>query len=382
MQPEVWNLLHDGVVVGLVKRATVVRVTVSAPHLAQGFGGDAFDIVLTAAKRVAYCPDSERWDEPWLEEPRDVVRAQPELVEARSSQGELRVRCVRGVLALDYADLSLEVGGRSVPIASLRDAVAAYWASWRKQCDASAWHPLAREALRGAWSAALLPRLLAAWRLERTSELAEVTMVLGHALDREPRPLATLDAFAGWRAHYERSPSVALEALAEAATSTFDLLSDEDPGIASPRLGPWLDARRALGARWWRALADAVGALRSEPPDPRIGRAVIAMLRSPSDHWFRSDQVAHVAGPFAAPDGLPSFADHAFALLETHGDGGTPARLEACAREVGIECDCNGAEMRDRLREIAATLHARYPTDRSLTDTARSALVHRPLDAR
>jgi hypothetical protein len=381
VDPEVWNLLHDGVVIAVAREGDHARVTVSAPHLAVGFGGDAFDLVLGGTRRLAYRPYSDRWDEPWVEGPA-IASAMPELAEAKLEQGELRVWCPLGVLAVDYDTLALEVRGRPVTTAALREAVAAYWAKWREKNDLSRAHPLVREALRSGWSAALMPRLREAWQAERTSELADAIEVLGHALDRvldrAARPLVTLEEVEGWPADYRRAPTAALDVLVDAATATFDLLADEEPPRGSPLLGDWLARRTALSGRWWRAFADALATLRSEPPDPRIGRAMIRMLRSTSEHWFRVDQVGHVAGPFEAPDQRPSFADHALALMELHADAGTPARLEERAANVAIECDCNGAEMVARLRALAATLRERYPEDRTLPDTAKTALIHRP----
>lgn len=382
VDPEVWNLLHDGVVVAVDRDGERARVTVSAPHLAAAFGGEAFDLVLTGARRLAYCPYSTQWDEPWVEGPA-IVAAMPELGEARVEQEELRVWCPRGVIAGDYDALALEVRGRPVTVDALRVAVGTYWASWRRSIELPRAHPLVLEAVRGQWSAALLPRLVTAWRAERKSDLADVIEVLGRAvdraLDRETRALVTLESVADWPAQYLRAPTTALDLLVDAATATFDLLADEEPPLGSRDLGAWLDAKRALGAAWWRALAGAARTLAEEPPDPRIGRAMIRMLRSPSDHWFRVDQVAHVAGPFVPPDTSPSFADHALALIELHADAGTPVRLEKRAEVVAIECDCNGAEMASRLRELAATLRGRHGVDRPLPDTIKTALIHRPL---
>lgn len=372
MDPEVWNLLRDGVVRAVERTGPQARVIISAPHLASSFGGDAFDLVTSGTRRIAYRPRTERWDEPWLEDA-DVARERPQLVEAKQELSELRVECVGGVLIVDGDALALEVAGVRVSVEALRVAVGEYWTRWLEARDPSEFHPLTLEALRG--SPKLMPRLLDAWRAERTSELAEVIEVLGRAFDSERRPIVAMDDLGGWPEAFRRGPTAALEALAEAATSTFDLLEDDAPPQGSPTLGAWLEAKSALSARWWRSLGAAVATLRAEPPDPRIGRAMSAMLRSPSDHWFRVDQVAHAVASFEASDRTPSFADHALALMELHADAGTPARLEACADRVAIECDCNGAEMVARLRALATDLRARLPRDRCLVGPARSALV-------
>lgn len=239
-------------------------------------------------------------------------------------------------------------------------------------------HVLVREVIEGAWSADLLGPLLDAWRAERTSELADVIGVLGDAIDAEPYTLETLEDLAGWTAVFDRAPSAALRALPAAATATFHLLAADDPGPRSPRRGAWLDARSALNARWWRGFTDIVGALREHPPDPRIGRALLAMLASPSDDWFRVDQVAHVAGPFEPTDAAaPSFADVMLSRIERDADAGTADALEAGAAAVLVEADCNGAAMGSDLRTLASALRGRYGVDRLLEDAAYEAICAR-----
>ncbi len=235
-------------------------------------------------------------------------------------------------------------------------------------------HPLIERALAARWDDALLRDLLDAWRVERTSDLADVIRVLGDALDGELVAIVTLDDLAAWPALFERAPSAALRALSTAANDTFGLLADENPGSGSPLLGAWLDATSALGARWWRGFTDAIASLRDHPPDPRIGRALLDMLASPSDHWFRVDQVAHVAGPFETADTSPSFADVALARMERDADAGTSAALEEEADAVLVEADCNGAAMSDCLRELAAVLRERHVADRTLDDETYEAI--------
>lgn len=238
-------------------------------------------------------------------------------------------------------------------------------------------HPLVREVLDGAWSADLLVPLLDAWRTERTSELADVIGVLGEAIDVEPCTILTLEDLAGWPAAFDRAPSAALLALSTAATATFRLLEAEDPGPRSPRRGAWLDAVHALNERWWRGFTEVVATLRDHPPDPRIGRALLAMLASPSDHWFRVDQVAHVAGPFDQVDDAPSFADVMVARVERDADAGTADALDASARHLLVEADCNSAEMSSWLRSLAPALRSRHGVDRQLDDVDYDALCAR-----
>jgi hypothetical protein len=82
---------------------------------------------------------------------------------------------------------------------------------------------------------------------------------------------------------------------------------------------------------------------------------------------------------FAKPHDDPSFADHLFPLLELHADGGTSDALVDEAYVQSIECDCNGAEMAGRLRDLATTLAARYPNNRTLAPATAQALRERAL---
>jgi hypothetical protein len=102
------------------------------------------------------------------------------------------------------------------------------------------------------------------------------------------------------------------------------------------------------------------------------------MLASPSDHWFHLDQVAHVAGPFEPTDHTtPSFADVALARIELDADAGTADALDAEARAVLVEADCNGAAMSEALRALAEVVRARHGIDRTLDQIDYDAISAR-----
>jgi hypothetical protein len=133
--------------------------------------------------------------------------------------------------------------------------------------------------------------------------------------------------------------------------------------------GPVADAATAERAALWAGFARCAGALLAAPPDPRIGRAIEDILgHRLSEHWFRADQVAHVVTSFAPLDDEPSFADHALALLETHADRGTPARLRELAKAMHVEATCNDVEMAGRLAALAARIAPRFGPDTRLAE--------------
>ena len=352
VRTEVFELLHDGVVVGMTRSEREIVLSIAAPHLRARIDGSAGEITirLSDVDSFEYLPYEHRWDDPPLVDPEDVVRAIPDFAGAALERGELAVYGSAGVIRTVYGALSLELEGRPIAIESLRAAASAFWEEWRALQPGSELHPQIREALRGRWSEASMAPLLEAWRAERTSDLADTIEALDRALHPPKLPdAATPEELADFRASLDRAPGRALDRLARAALATFDLLADCEPSDRSA-LGAWLDERGEASRAWWGAITGAIASLRDVPADPRIGRGVLALLRGPSGDWFRIDQVAHVAGPFVAPDDTPSFADHALALLEVHADAGSAARLERTARDVSIEADCNGAQMSEELR--------------------------------
>lgn len=169
--------------------------------------------------------------------------------------------------------------------------------------------------------------------------------------DEQPATrLDSLNRFDVWIATWAESPVTAVRELARCADATFDiLLADGD-----------VDAQSEECGRWWAQITRAVSAMRAGEPDPRLGRELLETLRSPSDHWFRVDQVRHMVTTFDKTDDTPSFADHLLALLEVHRHSGLPGEMDAMADIVGKDADCNGSEMETRLRDLAARLRTQH----------------------
>jgi hypothetical protein len=384
MDPEPWGLLHDGMVVGVEQRGEDATVRISARHVRKHLDGSTGDFVLhlSGVEKLVYLPYSDRWDEPEVEDPELIVRAKHAINDAALEGGELVVWGAMGSLRLIYGELRLELddGSRTDP-GAIRGAVRAFWDDWRASQALAGLHPLIREALTGTWSESSRAPLLAAWRTERKSDLGDALEHLDAATWPDAFPDVTepkeLD---DWRERFDAAPSAALAQLTRCANATFYVLAEEeDQYVAEHGLRAWLDARSERSARFWKALTQAVAMLLGNEPDPRIGRTVVRMLRSPSDHWYRIDQVAHVAGPFEAKSDAPSFADHALFLIEHHADAGTPKRLEERAASVSIEADCNGANMAGDLRGLAKKLRERFGADRPLAEAASTSLSRRTL---
>lgn len=389
--PTPWDLLHDGTLVAIVRTGNRARLTIRIPFLRARFEapGDAFVVELHGLEVLGYLPYSDRWDEPLITDLAAIVAAKPNLVEAEWRPDRARaldeagpamiVWGGLGSLRLAYAELELALDdGRPVTLAELGEAVARYWQDWREHWKGWEVHPLVHAATREPWTAELLAGLIEAWRTERTSDLAEAIAIIDKAL-RDPAPLTlTGEAdVAPWCASWASTPGAALAELARRASATWDILLGE--GDLAYR------EREQANQACWDQLRRCVAALAEAPADPRIGRTIEAMLRAPSNHWFRVDQVHHVIDRFDPPAdqvGVPSFADHALALLDVHGDAGSVGRLRELARRMLIEADCNEVEMSDRLATLAERLASRWPKDRALPSAVEQSLRHPQTTAR
>ena len=383
MDPEPWDLLHDGRVVGVVRRGDHATVRISARHVRQHLDGSTGDFVLRLAgvEKLVYLPYGDRWDEPELDDPDAIVQAEHAVSDASVERGELVVWGAMGSLRLVYRALELQLDdGTPTDADAIRGAVRAFWDGWRATQALDDVHPLIRDALTGTWSQSSRAPLLAAWRVERKSDLADALEQLDAASADAFADVTAPEQLGDWSERWNAAPAAALEQLVRCAFATFDVSVDEEESyVARHGIGAWLDARLECSARFWAALTHAIGPLRDVEPDPRISRAILRMLRGPSDHWYRVDQVAHVAGSFEAESDAPSFADHALFLIEHHADAGTPARLDERAASVSIEADCNGASMAAELRRLAKKLREDFGADRPLAEAARIALRRRTL---
>lgn len=124
-----WNLLHDGTVVGVVRRGLRASLTVDASYLRARFAepGAAFVLELVDCHTLHYTP----YDEPSLTEPDAIAAEQPMLLEARVDQGLVRVFDSHGVLTVGCDALVLRLdSGAPLAVAALAHEVAGYWDAW------------------------------------------------------------------------------------------------------------------------------------------------------------------------------------------------------------------------------------------------------------
>jgi hypothetical protein len=115
----------------------------------------------------------------------------------------------------------------------------------------------------------------------------------------------------------------------------------------------------AARSRAFVPFATELGTFRTRAPDPLLARgAMRAIANSDADNWYRGDQVAHIV-PQEKTSNEPSFADHAFALIEANAMDDTPKALEDLAERLLIEAACNEAQMASDLKALAEAIRSR-----------------------
>jgi hypothetical protein len=131
MDPEPWNLLHDGTIVGLERDlADTVTVAIECTYLRVRFpdGGTRFVLALAECRELVYTP----YDEPPIEELAAIADSEPAIAEAKLEDGVLRVWGGAGEFRMVYRDATLALDTRPLDIADLRAVVEAYWREWRE----------------------------------------------------------------------------------------------------------------------------------------------------------------------------------------------------------------------------------------------------------
>lgn len=342
MSPDDWQLLYAGRIVSVRRLGDDLELEVDLSRL-----GRSTTVRLRSVECFTWRPSHHTWEDSDIEEPTAIATAGLVVDAARWSRDQQRlvVRLDDGTILASYA--------RFEASADLVDTWSAYWASWSESFEEDV-HPLVRECLL-AEETPSASALLDAWRDDRKSDLVAALGALEEP--QVPVRLDSLAAFDVWAERFAESPVGSMRELARCAGSTFDI---------------WIEDRDGA-AQWWKRIAAVIGVV-APRPDPRIGHASLHALYSPSDWWFRIDQVAHIAGPFRAETDEPSFADHLFRLLEANADADTPRRALAVRDAILVECDCNGAEMGERLHLFAEETRARHPRDRPLSREGREAL--------
>lgn len=344
MSPDDWRVLYDA-------RVTAARssgvIEAELPRL-----GRSSTFVLHGLRRFDWRPSHHTWEDEDISDAGTIGRAGLTVTGARWSRDRnaIVILVSDGTIVAQYERMETDE--------ALVDAWRTHWARWCESFEEEL-HPLLHAALRDA----VVPSadaLLEAWRAERTSDLASALDVL--ETPEAAVRLESLDTFDAWAERLASTPAssevavASLRELARCAAWTFEIWSDRD-----------------TTAEWWRHMTVALGRF-DALPDPRCGHALLSTLYSPSDWWFRVDQVAHVVARFEAESDEPSFADHLFRLLEVHADADTSGHALEVRDAILPECDCNGAEMGERLRLFAEQTRARYPEDRPMSRDAHEAL--------
>lgn len=129
-----FNTLHDGVVVSLAAHGDRVSMGVDASYLRARFAepGDHFIIELLGCRALSYTP----YDEATVTDLRQIVRLEPELVEAQREGEQLVIWGGMGVLRVAHEAHALRFDlGSSLSPEALRAASRAYWSAWRERFD-------------------------------------------------------------------------------------------------------------------------------------------------------------------------------------------------------------------------------------------------------
>jgi hypothetical protein len=132
MDPQLWNLLHDGYIEQLAGAVPgEIGITVSIEYLRQRFpgNGDGFVIRLSDCAQFSYAP----YDAEPITDLAQILALDPEILSAEAGD-PLPVTCVAGTLLLRYASARIELdSGGGVSLEQLHTAAAAYWAQWSER---------------------------------------------------------------------------------------------------------------------------------------------------------------------------------------------------------------------------------------------------------
>jgi hypothetical protein len=127
-----WNLLHDGVIVGLERRGAQLSVTVEIAYLRSRFSepGDTFVLELSEADGLEYTP----YDGQPVTAIEEISALEPEIVEAQPEGDGVVIWGSSGVLRLRYRSLALRFGtGAPLSVEALAEASRGYWDEWRRK---------------------------------------------------------------------------------------------------------------------------------------------------------------------------------------------------------------------------------------------------------
>ena len=130
MNPDFWNILHDGVITHVSGSVPGdVRIGVEIDYLRERFAepGDQVVLTLLGCTALSYHP----FEDPPVAGFTDLVAARPEILRAKDWTDASIVECNNGDLRVTAADAALALdSGREISLAELQAVAEAYWTEW------------------------------------------------------------------------------------------------------------------------------------------------------------------------------------------------------------------------------------------------------------
>ncbi len=135
MNPEFWNVLHDGFIThvgGSVPGDVQLAVEIDCLRRRFADPGDRIVLTLHGCTTLSYQPFEE---EP-LTDFAAIAEAQPEILHAKEWTDASFVECVGGDLRVTAIGFSLALdNGRPISLDELCAAAEAYWAEWSERAS-------------------------------------------------------------------------------------------------------------------------------------------------------------------------------------------------------------------------------------------------------
>jgi hypothetical protein len=128
MSPDIWNVLHDGSVLGVFGAVPGdVQFAVCIDYLRNRFTDPGNRVLLTlhGCNALTFQPDG---DDVALTDFEAIAKAEPEILQAKDWTDASVVECVNGTIRITAADFSLALdSGRAITFDDLCSVAEAYW---------------------------------------------------------------------------------------------------------------------------------------------------------------------------------------------------------------------------------------------------------------
>lgn len=125
----IWNLLHDGTIVGLTREGQKVLATIDISYLRSRFAepGQFFVMELLDCVELEYTP----YGESPISSLQEISAQEPEILEGNFKEGCVVVTSSKGILRLRYGALVLRFeSGTPLSKKELDDCARRYWEEW------------------------------------------------------------------------------------------------------------------------------------------------------------------------------------------------------------------------------------------------------------